>query len=118
MKRLLVPAISLALIALLASSAGALAAKPTTSMAKAGGCSTLIFSWSSYPKANVAQLRIHHFGIFETSRSVGVGGQNGSFAMPADVTFLAGDQYTVLGVLLDASGRTITPSGAVWYGTC
>ena len=114
--------VSLAMAAVLASvltvPGSAAAAAPSSSVTKPGDCSTLAYSWGNHRKAANAELRIHHFGIFETSRRSGPIGASGSFTMPADVTFVAGDQYTVLGVLLDGAGRTISPSGAVWWGTC
>ena len=94
------------------------AGKPAVAMMSTGGCDTLSYSWSNQGKAKSAELRIHHFGIFETSRALRPVGSNGSFTMPADVAFVAGDEYTVLGLLLDSAGRAINPSGAVWYGTC
>jgi len=111
-------AFAVALAGVLAAPATTAAAAPSSSVTKAGDCSTLTYTWANHRKAARAELRIHHFGIFETSRRSGPIGASGSFAMPADVTFLAGDQYTVLGVLLDSAGRTISPSGAVWWGTC
>ena len=118
MKRLSFAGLVVALGFLLATATAAVAAKPTAAVAAAAGCSTLVYSWSAQPKARTAEFRIHHFGIFETSRRLGPVGPAGSFQMPADVSFLAGDQYTVLGVLLDSAGRSISPSGAVWWGTC
>ena len=97
---------------------GALAARPSANVAMGGDCSSIVYSWSGQSKARTAEFRIHHFGIFETSRRLGPVGPTGSFVMPSDVSFVVGDQYTVLGVLLDASSRTIQPSGAVWWGTC
>ena len=106
------------LAGLVAAPGSAAAAAPSSSVTKTGECSTLTYAWANHRKAAQAELRIHHFGIFETSRRSGAIGARGSFTVPADVTFIAGDQYTVLGVLLDGAGRTISPSGAVWWGTC
>jgi hypothetical protein len=118
LKRLPFPVLALALTILMTTAGSALAAKPTATVATTGGCSALTYTWSGFSKARAAEFRIHHFGIFETSRRHSPVGAAGSLQMPADVAFLSGDQYTVLGVLLDASGRPIQPSGAVWWGTC
>ena len=118
MKRLPIAALTLAVTLMLTTTGIALAAKPTAAITTAAGCSSLVYSWSAQSKARTAELRIHHFGKFETSRRTTPVGAAGSFQVPADVIFVSGDQYTVLGVLLDTAGRSISPSGAVWWGTC
>ena len=119
MRRLSVSlAIATVTAGILAAPGSTAAAAPSSSVTMAGDCSTLTYTWVNHRKAAKAELRIHHFGIFETSRRSGPVGASGSFTMPADVTFIAGNQYTVLGVLLDSAGRTISPSGTVWWGTC
>ena len=107
-----------ALFVVIVAGPAAAAGGPSAQVAKPGGCSTIVYSWANQRKARTAELRIHHFGVFETSRSVTPVAASGSFVMPADVTFVPGDQYTVLGLLLDSAGRSISPSGAVWWGTC
>jgi hypothetical protein len=118
LKRLPILALALALSVLISTAGVAAAAKPIVTIANPGACSSITYSWSGFSKARSAEFRIHHFGVFETSRRITPVAASGSFQVPADVTFVIGDQYTVLGVLLDSSGRSITPSGAVWWGTC
>ena len=118
MSRIGIYIVTVALVAgAVAGPAGA-ASKPTVSITNPGDCQAITYRWSSFSKARTAELRIHHFGVFETSRSLGPVAASGSFTMPADVVFVPGDQYTVLGVLLDSGNRAINPSGAAWWGTC
>jgi hypothetical protein len=106
-------------IALAVPAAGAPGSKPTSAIAKPGGCDTIRYDWSQFGKARTATIRLHHDGIFVALRSTPAG-SSGSYPIPADLLSLieSGEHYTVLGHLQDSAGRSITPSGAVWWGVC
>jgi hypothetical protein len=100
--------------------AAAGAAKPSATMTKPAGCDTIRYDWSHFRKAASATIRLHHNGIYQASRVSAPVAAAGSFPLPSDLAALivAGEHYTILGNLQDASGRTMTSSGAAWWGVC
>jgi hypothetical protein len=121
MRRLtLMIVVATALVIGLAAPVGAAAAKPASAIVKPAGCDSIRFEWSGFRKAATAEFRLHHDGIFQASTQLAPVGPAGTYAIPVELTgqIVAGEHYTVLGHLLDSSGRSITPSGAVWWGVC
>jgi hypothetical protein len=110
---------SLSVLAALPVAAGK-ASGPAAGMAKPGGCETIAYSWSNFRKATTARIAVHHDGIYMAEGSQAPIGADGSFALPSELAQLlvAGEHYTFLGHLKDAAGRSITPSGAAWWGLC
>jgi hypothetical protein len=119
-KRLLVTTVLIVLTAAAAPAAQAKTAGPSASIAKAGDCSTLVYSWTNFRKAQAATLLLHHNGIYQDEATTQPVGAEGSFAIPTRLVaqIQAGEHYTVLGLLRDSSGRSINPSGAAWWGYC
>ena len=122
-----IPALARGLLAVLlalsiplgAASAAGKGSAPSSSMTRSGGCETAVYVWSDFRRAHTAAIHVHHFGIHEATRRRAALGPSGSFGLAeTDLVFVPGDQYTILGVLEDPSGKPITPSGAVWWGIC
>lgn len=93
---------------------------PAASIAKPGGCETIEYVWSGFRKAYSATIELYHNGIFQARESTQPVGADGSYPLPASLAgqIVEGEHYTIFGRLKDASGRSIAPSGAVWWGVC
>lgn len=119
MKRL---ALSLVAAACLGASAVAPVAlagnQPSAVMVAPSGCSSVLYSWTNMRKAVAAHIEIRPNGVLQTTVHSGPMAANGSFAMPASMTFVAGQHYTFLGYLTDSAGRRVQSSGAAWWGYC
>jgi hypothetical protein len=87
-------------------------------MVAPSGCASALYSWSNMRKAAAGHIEIRPDVVLLTTIHSGPVGANGSFAMPASVTFVTGQHYTFLGYLTDSSGRSISASGAAWWGYC
>lgn len=119
MTRLALSVAAAACLAVAALAPVALAgSKPSAAMVAPGGCSSVLYSWTNMRKATAAHIEIRPDGALLTTVHSGPVGANGSFAMPASVTFVAGQHYTFLGYLTDNAGRSVSTSGAAWWGYC
>jgi len=119
MSRLALSIVAAACLAVTAVAPVALAgSKPSAAMVAPSGCSSVLYSLTSMRKATAAHIEIRPDGVLLTTVHSGPVGASGSFAMPASVTFVAGQHYTFLGYLTDSAGRSIAASGAAWWGYC
>jgi len=92
--------------------------QPSAAMVAPSGCSSVLYSWTNMRKAVAAHIEIRPNGVLLTTVHSGPVGANGLFAMPASVMFVAGQHYTFLGYVTDNAGRSISTSGAAWWGYC
>ena len=92
--------------------------QPSAAMVAPSGCSSVLYSWTNMRKATAAHIEIRPNGVLLTTVHSAPIGANGSFAMPASITFVAGQHYTFLGYVTDSVGRSISTSGAAWWGYC
>ena len=92
--------------------------QPTASMATPTGCAGAVYSWGNVRKAATAHIEIRPDGVLLTTVHSGRVGASGSFVLPSTVAFVSGQHYTLFGYLRDAAGRSITQSGAAWWGYC
>jgi hypothetical protein len=82
------------------------------------GCAGAVYSWVNVRKAANARIEVRPNGVLLTTAYSGPVGPTGSFTLPAEITFVSGQHYTLGGFLTDSAGRTIMTSGAVWWGYC
>ena len=92
--------------------------KATTTMSTPNGCAGAVYAWVNSRKATMAHIEVRPNGVLLSTAHSGPVGASGSFTLPPEVTFQAGQHYTLLGYLTDAAGRTIATSGAAWWGYC
>jgi hypothetical protein len=119
MKRLALTGVVAACLALSAFAPAAIAgSQPAATMVAPNGCSSAVYAWANMRKAVAAHIEIRPNGVLIATVHSGPVGANGSFAMPASVTFVAGQHYTLLGYLTDSAGRSVQSSGAAWWGYC
>jgi hypothetical protein len=92
--------------------------QPSASMVAPAGCASAVYSWANQRKATTAHIEIRPNGVLQSVVHSGPVSSSGSFALPATVSFVSGQHYTLLGYLTDAAGRSISQSGAAWWGYC
>lgn len=119
MKRLLLTVVTACCLAVTALAPVALAGnQPSAKLTAPSGCNSAVYMWAKMRKAVAAHIEIRPEGVLLTTVHSGTVGANGSFAMPASVSFVAGQHYTFLGYLTDSAGRAVQSSGAAWWGYC
>jgi hypothetical protein len=106
-------------LALMAFAPGALAGnRATATMTTPNGCAGAVYSWMNVRKAALAHIEVRPEGVLLTTAHSGPVGPNGSLTLPAEITFVAGQHYTLFGYLTDSAGRNIMTTGAAWWGYC
>ena len=82
------------------------------------GCAGAVYAWTNMRKAAAAHIEVRPNGALLTTAHSGPVGPSGSFTLPAEITFVSGQHYTLMGYLTDSAGRNIMTSGRVWWGYC
>jgi hypothetical protein len=109
-----------ALLIGVASPAAAAPSRPTATMTRSAGCDSIQYDWSRIRKGSSATIALYHNGIFRAQETLSPVGESGSWKIPPQLVtiIIPGEHYTVFGTVQDAAGRTITTSGAAWWGFC